>query len=261
MMLALQMHGPDGRGSWKDDHIGLGHQMMHITPESLDEQLPLHHAESRVALTANARLDNREELLESLGMSSGQSPTDSLIALTAYLHWGTALVDHLIGEFAMAIWDARTQQLHCITDPMGIRPFFYTEAPGQYFAFASEIEPLLSIEDRPAELNQRRLAMLGLSALSVYLEPEATCFKNIYRLPAASLLTVSRSGKSLREYWSPDHRQKAEDKIRCRVPRGFPGSVWQGSEGARAKRFPGSVFTEWRTGFLRNSQHSRPGTR
>ena len=211
-MRALKKHGPDGSGRWRDKSISLGHQMMHITPESLDEYLPLHHGESQVSLTADARLDNREELLSSLGISPAQSPPDSVLILNAYQKWGKSCVDHLVGEFVIAIWDAHAQCLHCITDPMGIRPLFYTEVTDRYFAFASEIEPLLGINDRPAELNQRRLAMLGVSAFSVYLESESTCFENIYRIPAASVLTASRAGKTIREYWAPDYKKQLHIK-------------------------------------------------
>jgi asparagine synthase (glutamine-hydrolysing) len=221
MMRALKKHGPDGSGIWKDDHASLGHQMMHITPESLDEHLPLHHVESQVSLTADARLDNREELSESLGTSLAQPPADSELILAAYLKWGKACADHLVGEFVIAIWDARDRCLHCITDPMGIRPLFYSEVQGQYFAFASEIEALLGINDWPAELNQRRLAMLGISAFSAYLEPESTCFENIFRVPAASVLTVSRAGKTIHEYWTPDYKKQLPVKTDAECKEAF----------------------------------------
>jgi len=204
MMQALEQHGPDGSATWQDEWIGLGHQMMHTTPQSLDEHLPLHHGESQISLTADARLDNREDVLRLLGMAPTTDLPDSSLILKAYQAWGKACVDRLVGEFAFAIWDARDRCLHCFTDPMGVRPLFYTEVPGHYFAFASEVVALLAINKTPAPLNERRLAMLGVSALSVYLEPEATCFENIYRVPAASVLSISSRGKTSTEYWRPD---------------------------------------------------------
>jgi len=164
--------------------------MMHVTPESLDEQLPVQCGESQVAVTADGRLDNREELLRALSIPPSSKLPDSSLILKAYQAWGKSCVDRLIGEFAFAIWDARDRCLHCFTDPMGIRPMFFTEAPGKYFAFASEVEALLSLNDTRAPINERRLAMLGVSVLSVYLEPNTTCFENIYRVPAASILSA-----------------------------------------------------------------------
>ena len=160
MMLALDDHGPNGSGSWHDESAGLGHQMMHITPESLDEHLPVHHSESQLTLTADARLDNRDELLAALGASVFSQLPDSSLILQAWHAWGKNCVDRLIGEFAFVLWDARDRCLHCVTDPMGLRPLFYTELPGKYFAFASEVQALLHLNDMPAPLNNRRLAML-----------------------------------------------------------------------------------------------------
>jgi len=208
MMRALEKHGPDGSGTWHDESAGLGHQMMHDTPESLEEQLPVQCGESQVAVTADGRLDNREELLRALSIPPSSKLPDSSLILKAYQAWGKSCVDRLIGEFAFAIWDARDRCLHCFTDPMGIRPMFFTEAPGKYFAFASEVEALLSLNDMRAPINERRLAMLGVSVLSVYLEPNTTCFENINRVPAASILSVKRAGKTVSEYWRPDTRKR-----------------------------------------------------
>lgn len=204
MMAALEPHGPDGSGQWFDEAAGLGHQMMFITPESLEEQQPLHHAESRISITFDGRLDNREELMPALGLSPSQPVPDSKLLLLAYQRWGSACPEQLVGEFAFALWDAREHQLLCCTDPMGIRPLFYTEVPGSYFAFASEVQALLALGHQPASINQRRLALLGVSGLSVYLEPESTCFEGISRIPAATVLTVEKHRKTMREYWKPD---------------------------------------------------------
>jgi len=208
MMQALEKHGPDGSATWHDASVGLGHQMLHITPESLYERLPLHHTESQIALTADARLDNREDLLALLNLPGTSGLTDSDLLLRAYQAWGISCVERLVGEFAFVVWDARQQCLHAFTDHMGVRPLFYTELPGRYFAVASEIVALLALSDTVASLNKRRLAMLGVSALSVYLEPEATCFENIYRIPAATVLSLSKAGKQIREYWQPDHEKR-----------------------------------------------------
>jgi asparagine synthase (glutamine-hydrolysing) len=204
MMRAMERLGPDGSDRWHDDSIGLGQQMMHITPESLGEQLPAYHPESRIALTADARLDAREDLLRTLDLCGSREIPDSQLILKAYQKWGKDCANRLVGEFAFAIWDARERSLLCVTDPMGVRPLFYRETPGKYFAFASEVEALMTVEPGHNPLDQTRLAMLGVSNLSVYLKPEATCFENIYRVPAASVLSVSGGRKTCREYWAPD---------------------------------------------------------
>jgi asparagine synthase (glutamine-hydrolysing) len=58
----LSAAGPDGRGAWCDGVVGLGHRLLHTTPESVYDQQPLVRAGSACVLTADARLDNRETL-------------------------------------------------------------------------------------------------------------------------------------------------------------------------------------------------------
>ena len=192
MLQALEKHGPDGSGSWQDGTAALGHQMMHVTPESLDEQLPWSDQESRIAITFDGRIDNRDDLLASLAVPRSSAIPDSRLILLAYKKWGIDCAERLVGEFAFAIWDAREHSLYCVTDPMGIRPLFYSETPGRYFAFASEVIALLKFGDEPASISNRRLAMLGVSAYSRRLEPELTCFENIYRVPVASILSIGK---------------------------------------------------------------------
>jgi asparagine synthase (glutamine-hydrolysing) len=57
----LAHRGPDGSDIWCDGSIGLGHCMLWSTPESLQEKLPL--ASKGLAITADARIDNRDELI------------------------------------------------------------------------------------------------------------------------------------------------------------------------------------------------------
>jgi len=219
MARAMARHGPDGSGCWHDEAAALAHQMMHVTPESLNEQLPFHDRQRQAAITSDARLDNREDLLQALGISPYSQIPDSQLILHAYGKWGTGCASRLVGEFAFAIWDGRERCLHCITDPMGIRPMFFYENPENYFAFASEVEPLLTLNKRCTPVNERRLAMLGVSALTVYQEPETTCFENVRRVLPATILTVRQNGKKkFLEYWKPDigERLRFKSEAECK---------------------------------------------
>ena len=105
MIESLAHRGPDGRRVWLEDGVGLGHCMLHTTPESLSEHLPLRR--EHLTITADARLDNRADLLRILRGGSGtDSISDSELILDAYLRWGEDCPQRLLGDFAFAIWDA-----------------------------------------------------------------------------------------------------------------------------------------------------------
>ena len=70
MMDALAHLGIDGSGTRREGPTALGHQMLHITPESLTEELPFSDPQARLAVTADVRLDNRKELFRHLEISA-----------------------------------------------------------------------------------------------------------------------------------------------------------------------------------------------
>ena len=81
-------------------------------------------------LKANARIDGREELIQKLQLTG--SPTDEELILHAYETWGEDCVKHLIGDFAFAIRDDRSQRLFCARDHFGVKPFFFTHISNNF---------------------------------------------------------------------------------------------------------------------------------
>src|SRR4051794_9748638 len=69
MVSIIAHRGPDGNGVVNSGPVGLGHAMLWTTPESLREALPRTDPSSALTITADARIDNREELFEALGIS------------------------------------------------------------------------------------------------------------------------------------------------------------------------------------------------
>ena len=63
----MQHRGPNGIRYHLQGNVGFGHCMLHSTPESLHEVLPIHDTLSKLLMTADARIDNREELLAAIG--------------------------------------------------------------------------------------------------------------------------------------------------------------------------------------------------
>ena len=200
MVDILAHRGPDGSDVWCDESIGLGHRMLWTTPESLLEKLPL--TKGNLAITADARIDNRDELISVLQLNHcpPDKITDSEIILAAYQEWGETCPEKLLGDFAFAIWDGRTQTLFCARDPMGVKPFYYYSSAG-IFAFSSEIKALLCLDEVPCQLNEVRVAdyLTGL-----FEDRAMTFYKEISSLPAATGLIVRPDKLQSHIYWSFD---------------------------------------------------------
>ena len=138
----LSFRGPDARETWSLGAIGLGHTMLRTTRESQNEQQPA-SLDGKLWITADARIDCREELEKKLAQqgqgAAGRTATDSGLILRAYAAWGAECVQHLRGDFAFAIWDARKKILFCARDHFGVKPFYYSEL-GELFLFSNTLD-------------------------------------------------------------------------------------------------------------------------
>jgi len=225
--------GPDDGGLWNEGSVGLGQRMLWTTPESLKEKLPLVNRSGDLVLTADARIDNREELIAAVALTDRRPGelSDSQLILAAYEKWGEGCPEKLVGDFAFAIWDRRKQAFFCARDVMGIRPFYYHRTR-RVFAFASEIKALLCLPEVPRQLNEVKVAYY----LARILEDRViTFYQDIFRLPAAHRMTVSREGIRIEPYWTVNlshelrfssdteyaeaFRQIFTEVVRCRLRR------------------------------------------
>lgn len=198
----LAHRGPDDSGVWSKGCIGLAHRMLWATPESLHEKLPLRFEDGDLTLTADARLDNRDELIKDLELTA-RSPDeipDSGLILGAYRRWGKGCPEKLLGAFAFAVWDGGKRELFCARDHRGVKPFYYYKSD-QSFAFASEIKAILCLPEVPGRLNELRLAYYLAFVLH---DKELTFYRHILRLPPGHCMTVGPKGCNLRTYWTLD---------------------------------------------------------
>jgi asparagine synthetase B (glutamine-hydrolysing) len=85
--------------------------------------------------------------------------SDSEIALHLYEDFGTACLDQLGGEFALALWDGPNDTLFAARDRFGIKPLYYTHHRGALY-LASEIKALLAL-GVPARWDRNNLDLPG----------------------------------------------------------------------------------------------------
>jgi asparagine synthase (glutamine-hydrolysing) len=200
MVERLEGRGPERQDIWAGEGVALGHALLATTPEALVEKLPLHHGESGCTVTADVRLDNRDQLLLALGIrAAGRTLGDGELILLAYLKWGEDCVRHLLGDFAFAIWDPRSRRLVCARDQLGMRQLTYAHVPGRVFAFATEPAAVLQEPAISKKLNLGRIADF-LDDLE-HFDLAATFYSAVQRLPPAHTLTVDGRGLRLRKYW------------------------------------------------------------
>jgi asparagine synthase (glutamine-hydrolysing) len=204
MRACLAHRGPDGGEIWIEGVAGLGQLMLHTTPESLHERLPWKDLESGLVITADARIDNREELASALNLdrSVAAGLPDSQIILAAFRRWGNSCAGRLLGDFAFAIWDGRNRSLYLARDHMGVRPMYYYRS-GSVLVFASSASAVVTPDIVPAVLNEERIADFLAGQLEG-VNDSCTFFKHVRRLPPAHFARYSGENLETHRYWLPD---------------------------------------------------------
>jgi asparagine synthase (glutamine-hydrolysing) len=203
MANTLVHRGPDGVRSQADGPVGLGHCLMRVNQEDSCEAQPLRERAADATLVADLRLDNRDELAAIFGLGAVElrDMPDSALVMRAYMKWGEDCAEHLLGDFAFAIWDGRTKKLVLVRDHMGQRYVHYHRGE-DFFVFATEIRALCALADVPRTLSEAQLAKY------LVLEPRApegaTLFEGISGVPSGTMLTVDAQGTtSARRFWEP----------------------------------------------------------
>ena len=199
---AIRFRGPDAQQTWIEGNIGFGHTMLRTTWEAEHEHQPL-TLDGRAWLVADARVDYREELIAKLVEKPETSPNrtpDAELILRAYQQWGAQCVEHLRGDFAFAIWDARERKLFCARDHFGVKPFYYAEL-GETFVFSNDLRCLRRYPGISQELNEQ--ALIDYLAFGHNRDPRTTSFASIQKLPAAHVLSVGeKSHATASRFWA-----------------------------------------------------------
>ncbi len=155
----------------------------------------------------DGRIDNRHELIRRLADDPRVAADcgDRDLLLAAYDHFGDAFVQHVHGDFAVAVFDRRQQRLVLARDRLGLRPLCYTYSGGALL-FGTETKALLAHPGLIAAPDDLMLAdsVLSFRALD---SQTRTFFAGIRSLPAAHLLIATRDGVSVRRYFEFHTRQ------------------------------------------------------
>jgi asparagine synthase (glutamine-hydrolysing) len=205
MAFRLLHRGPDDGGSWVDENVGiaLGHRRLSILDLSPEGHQPMFSKGDRYIIVFNGEIYNflslRKEL-EQLGHHF-RGGSDTEVMLAGFCQWGIeAAVKRFIGMFAFALWDRQERVLHLCRDRIGEKPLYYGWM-GKTFLFGSELKALKIHPDWQGEIDRNALSLL---LRHNYINAPHSIYKNIYKLPPGTLLSLKQEGEIPEPipYWS-----------------------------------------------------------
>lgn len=148
---------------------------------------------------------NWEELCERLGISLSLSreAREEEILVKAYETWGHEMADHMHGMFAFALWDEEKEELFCLRDQFGTKPFYYYETEDGRLLYGTMIRDIMKQPGFKKELNEEMLQMyLSLT----YGAGENTFFRGVKKLLPGRYLIWKDGVLKIERYWKPEFR-------------------------------------------------------
>ena len=205
MQDSIPCFAPDIKNLLLHQNVGLGILHRTVTKEDKYEKVP-REIKSNKLFSFTGRIDNREELIESLRIKLSKDVviTDSYIVEVAYNRWGENCSDKLLGDWSLVIWDIEKESLFIARDHFGHSPIFYATY-NDFFVFSSHRTAIHSI-GVPRRLNELHLAQVLVSWAEYH--NERTIDVDIFRLPPAHAMKVSKNKVKKWRYWKLEETPK-----------------------------------------------------
>jgi asparagine synthase (glutamine-hydrolysing) len=238
MLSALKSRAPDGTLEYSRGPFAAGQALLRTGATKAEGAARL-TLDGKVWLVADARVDGRADLLRKLratGCSVDSDAPHGELILHAYAAFGDRFIEHLLGDFAFALWDEPQGHLICARDRFGVRPFYLTRSASE-LAFASDIAALLALPSVSTDLDE--IALADFLLVGTCIDADRTIYRDVQCLPPATRLDAWVGKVVERRYWNPtwsteiryksvpeyaDHfSQVLREAVQDRVPAGAIG--------------------------------------
>lgn len=225
MANAIAHRGPDGKGVWLDQELGvaIAHRRLSILDLSPTGAQPMKSSNGRYVVTFNGEIYNFNDLrirLEKNNHVAWRGNSDTEVLVEAVSAWGVeGALNQFIGMFALVIWDCAERTLYLARDRLGEKPLYYGWL-GDTFLFGSEIKALKCHPSWCGEIDRGSIAEYMRCG---YIAAPRSIFSDVYKLPAGTFAVIGPEDRRARHirhqvYWS------LESAVRRGASEPFSGS-------------------------------------
>jgi len=209
-MVHIMAHrGPDDRGFFRSNGVGLGHRRLSIIDLVTGTQ-PMYSDDKHVVIVFNGEIYNFLELKKNLIQKGDtfHTTSDTEVLLNMYLRYGKDMLKYLNGMFAFVLYDRRNDILFGARDRLGIKPLYYTYNENGFF-FASEIKALFASACVKPKGNP---VAADLYFTYRYIPDKHTAYKDIFKvLPAHAFEQTGQKPPRFWRYWDFPEEQTQSD--------------------------------------------------
>ncbi|WP_291097567.1 MULTISPECIES: asparagine synthase (glutamine-hydrolyzing) [unclassified Flavobacterium] len=195
---SLEHRGPDDKGLFIENNIGLGHRRLSVLDVSSAGHQPFLSDDGRYVMVYNGEIYNFKDFypeLRSNGFNIKTSSDTEVLMKLFELH-GLKMLNRLNGMFAFVIWDKKERKLTAVRDRMGVKPLYYSFY-NETFYFASEQKALFTA-GVPLKMAQDGLEEYVFNR---FVAGENTLYENVKKVLPGHVMTVHESGKKTTYNW------------------------------------------------------------
>jgi asparagine synthase (glutamine-hydrolysing) len=198
MLSSIRHRGPDESGIYVGDNLGIGNVRLSIV-DLVTGQQPLSDSSGRFWIVYSGEIFNYIELRQGLQNQGVRFSTnsDTEVVVAAYAKYGIQCLTMFNGQFALAIWDKKNNELFLARDRVGIRPLFYSVNKGSLY-FCSEIKGIFENPEIPRSISAKSLSQIF--TFWTCFSPN-TPFQNIFEVPPGCYAIINRKGYTIEKYW------------------------------------------------------------
>jgi asparagine synthase (glutamine-hydrolysing) len=197
MTATLHHRGPDAIGHHVDGRVALGVTRLRIVDLETGDQ-PMASEDGTVHAVLNGEIYNYQALREQLGPGHRwRTRSDTEVIVHLWEEQRDACVDVFNGMFALAVWDARREQLFLARDRMGEKPLYYTVS-AEAIVFASELRALLAHPGVTRALD--RASVARYLAYDCVPDPH-TMIRGVWRVPPGHTASFRDGALTVQPYW------------------------------------------------------------
>ena len=199
----MDHRGPDNTGNYfqKKSNTFLGQNRLAII--DLDSRSNQPFKVGSHLLVYNGEIYNYRELIKEHDLNV-RTKSDTEVLLLMYDKYGSNCLKYFNGMFAFVIYNLKNNKFFVARDRLGIKPLYYRNL-GDKWIFASEISPLLNLEDSEFDefgLRQYKKLRMTIKGYTVY--------EDIKTFPPGCYLEKNQ----FKKYWNFEiiHRGKPDEE-------------------------------------------------
>ncbi|MBM2820990.1 MAG: hypothetical protein HW405_750 [Candidatus Berkelbacteria bacterium] len=203
MIDAIKYRGPDDRGFFFKNSVGLAQARLSIIDVSPAGHQPMGNEDGTIWLVFNGEIYNFRQLrleIEKLNRHHFKSLTDTEVIIHLYEEVGETVFEKLHGMFAIALFDFKKNKLILARDRIGKKPLYWGVF-NTTIIFGSELKAVLR---HPLAKKEIDLNSLNKYLACEYVPTPFSIFKNIYKLEPGSYLVWQNNAARKVKFWQLD---------------------------------------------------------